>query len=131
MLNRENIIDILHKYNFNINNYIVISGAAMVLLGYKEKTNDIDIAVTKEYYDYLLSHYNCTLERINEFNHKVYFIGGIINFSVDYYCNNYIMKNGIPIQKSEDIITLKQFLNREKDFKDIELIKRKIKKYPH
>ena len=41
-------------YRHDKNEYVVISGAAMALLGIKDHTSDIDIAVTEEYYDYLL-----------------------------------------------------------------------------
>ena len=122
MLDKKEIINILKKYNLDSNNYIVISSAAMVLLGIKNKAKDIDISVTKDYYNYLLKNYNCTLERVNEYNHKVYFIDEVINFGIDYFENNYIKIDGIHVQKPEDIIKLKKSLNREKDRKDIELI---------
>ena len=50
MLNKKDIISILDKYNLDNKKYVVISSAAMVLYGIKESTKDIDIAVTKEYY---------------------------------------------------------------------------------
>ena len=78
-MNRENIIKILKKYNFDNEKYIVISGASMVIHGIKDKTSDIDIAVTKDYYEYLLNHYECIFEVINMFNHRIYIIDNIIN----------------------------------------------------
>lgn len=122
MLNKKQIIKILKKYNLDTNNYVVISGSAMVLLGIKNTTNDIDISVTKEYYDYLLSNYKCSFERISENNNKVYFIDKTINFGIDYYTFDYLKIDEIPVQKIEDIIKLKESLNREKDRKDVELI---------
>ena len=47
-MNRKEIIEKLKQYNFDKSNYIVISGAAMVLLGIKDKTSDIDIATTQD-----------------------------------------------------------------------------------
>lgn len=125
MLDKDAIIETLKRYNFDPNSYVVISGAAMVLLGIKECTSDIDIAVTKEYQDYLLANYDCTFEKLNIFNNKVYFIDNIINFSVDYYSTNNLFVDGIPVQNPEDIIKLKKHLNREKDKRDIDLIKNK------
>ena len=66
-MNKEEIIKVLKKYNFDKNKYIVISGVAMVFLGIKEKINDIDISVTEDYYEYLLNNYNCTFEKVNEY----------------------------------------------------------------
>ena len=124
-MNKKDIINTLNKYNFDNNNYIVISGAAMVLYGIKDTTSDIDIAVSDKYYNYLLNKYRCTFDRINEYNEKVYFIDNIINFARTYYTNNKEYKNDIPVQSIEKLLELKQYLNRDKDKIDIE----KIKKY--
>ncbi|MCI5879331.1 MAG: hypothetical protein MRZ34_00895 [Bacillales bacterium] len=125
-MNKKDIIDTLKKYNFDSTKYIVISSAAMVLLGIKDTTKDIDIAVSDDYYEYLLKNYNCKFERINEYGKKVYFIHDIINFSSTYYKNNRLIIEEIPIQTANDILELKLFLKREKDYKDIKLIKEYI-----
>ena len=124
-LYRDQIIKILKDLNLDSDNYLVISGAAMVLLGIKEYTTDIDIAVTKEYYNYLIANYNCVYERTNEFNNDCYIINNIINFGIDYYNNDKLNILGIPVQTIEDLIKLKEFLHRDKDSSDIELIKKK------
>ena len=122
MLDKNQIIDILKQYNFDSNKYIVISGAAMVLLEKKELTNDIDISVTKDYYEYLLNNYHCKLDKVNEAGNKVFLINDIINFSIDYYSKDCVWINDIPIQTIEDIKKLKKHLNREKDKEDLKLL---------
>lgn len=124
-LYRDQIIKILKDLNLDSDNYLVISGAAMVLLGIKEYTTDIDIAVTEDYYNYLINNYNCVYERTNEFNNDCYIINNIINFGIDYYNNDKLNVLGIPVQTIEDLIKLKEFLHRDKDSSDIELIKKK------
>lgn len=119
-MNRKEIIEKLKQYNFDKSNYIVISGAAMVLLGIKDKTSDIDIAVTQDYNDYLVDNYNVTFDRINEYNEPVYFIDNIINFAVTYYSDKKEYIEDIPVQNVNDILRLKKRLNREKDKIDIE-----------
>ena len=52
-LYKDDILKILTKYNFNPNDYIVISGASLVLQNIKEYTSDIDIAVSKKLYNKL------------------------------------------------------------------------------
>lgn len=121
-MKRREIIELLKSYKFDINEYIVLSGAAMVIHGLKDETNDIDISVTPEYYDYLLSHYDCEFEKINEFNHAVYYIDNVINFGRDYYDNERTIIDGISVQTIENIIRLKQYLNREKDKHDLNLL---------
>ena len=61
-MNRKEIIKELKKYNLDPKKYIVISGAAMVLYGFKDETPDIDISVTKEYKKELLKKFDCVLE---------------------------------------------------------------------
>ena len=95
----------------------------MVLLGIKESTNDIDIAIKEEYEEYLLNNYNCVFEKNNDYSKAVYFIDNVINFSVSYYNKKDILIDDIPVQKPEDILILKISLNREKDKKDIKFIK--------
>lgn len=121
-MNKENIIKLLNQYNFDKNKYVVISGAAMVLLGIKSIANDIDISVTPSYCKYLLNKYNCILEKEKDNGVKVYFIDNVINFSTDYFDNNLLFIEDIPVQSIDNLLLLKQSLNREKDKKDIELI---------
>ena len=119
-MNKEEIIEKLKEYNFDKNKYIVISGAAMVLLGIKSKTHDIDIAIKDGYKDYLVDNYNVTFDRMNEYNEPVYFIDNIVNFAVTYYTDKKEYVSGIPVQNINDILKLKKGLNREKDKIDIE-----------
>ena len=119
-MNKQEIIEKLKQYKFDKSNYIVISGAAMVLLGIKDKTSDIDIATTQDYNDYLVDNYNVTFEKINEYNESVYFIDNIVNFAVTYYSDKKEYVEDIPVQNVNDILRLKKRLNREKDKIDIE-----------
>ena len=83
-MNKKDILGFLDKYLKDKNEFIVISGAALVIQGVKEKTHDIDIAVSIELYNKLLNEYNCGFEKkIGKY--YVWFIEGIINFSVHYY----------------------------------------------
>lgn len=125
-MNRNEIIEILRKYNFDKDEYLVISSAAMVILGIKEETSDIDIAVTKSYYEYLLKNMPCAFERTNEYGVDCYLIDNIINFATTYYDENKCFVENIPVQNPQKILKLKRLLNREKDIKDIKLIKEYI-----
>lgn len=122
-MNRKQILEVLKEYNFDKNEYLVISSAAMVILGIKETTSDIDIAVTHTYYNYLLKNKPCVFERVNEYGKECYLIDNIVNFCTTYYEDNKIFIDGIPVQEPQKILELKRSLNREKDKKDIRLIK--------
>ena len=127
-MNKVEIIKILKKYNFDTDKYIVISGASMVLQEIKEQTTDIDIAVDKDYSEYLLNNYNCVFERINEYGVNCYIIDNIINFSETYYNSNYKIIENIKVQDAYSILKLKENLQREKDKQDIKKLKRFISK---
>ena len=126
-LNKDNILKILNDYNFNLQEYVVISGAALVLHGVKDFTSDIDIAVSDKLYDKILTNHNCSFEiQIN--NNNVWFVDNVINFSKRYYDVEYTLLYGYKVQTLDSIIELKKQLNREKDKKDIQLIRNFCKK---
>lgn len=129
-MNKEEIINILKKYNFDTSKYMIISGASLVIQGIKEKTSDIDIAVNPDYYEYLKNKYNCEFEKENE-GVIVYYIDGVINFSTNYFNEKeIILYEGLPVQSLEGIRNLKRRLNREKDIKDINLINKYLELNP-
>lgn len=121
-MNKEEIISILKKYNFDPNEYIVLSTGAMVLYGIKENANDIDIAVSEKLYNELLQKYECTL-KYDKGDVKVY------SFDVFDFCTNSFNKDninfieGIPAHDIYSLLKFKQNLNRDKDQNDIKLIK--------
>lgn len=120
-LNKEQILNILKKYNFDKNEFIILSGASMVMYGIREYTSDIDIAVSNNLYNNLINNYKCTLERYDEQNKvNVYFIDNVINFSTNFYndCKYKIIDN-IKCQTIDAIIKMKKSFNREKDLRDI------------
>lgn len=125
MINKEQIEALLNKYLLNKNEFIVLSGSALVLYGIKDETHDIDVSVSKEYFEFLLETYKCEIEKYDVKNNVyVYYIDNVINFSTNYYDVDYNVINGFKIQTIESILELKESLNREKDKKDIVKIKR-------
>ena len=46
-MNRKEILNILKKLNFPQNEFVVLSGASLVVQQVKSKTNDIDIGVSE------------------------------------------------------------------------------------
>lgn len=127
-MNRSEIIKKLKEYNLDIKRYIIISGTAMVLYGIKEETPDIDISVTESLETELLEDYIALLEHTNPDGKMAYIINGELNFGQEYYTENKAYIEGLPIQKVEDILKLKQSLSRPKDETDIKRIMRFIQK---
>lgn len=127
-MNRKEIIKTLKKYNFNPKKYLIISGAALVLYGLREETPSIDITTTKEYLKELLKEYDCILERVNKDGSACYIIDDVINIGASYYSRRKEYIEKFPVQTIEDLIKLKQKLNRPKDRKDLKSIFEYIKR---
>lgn len=126
MKNKNEILSILNEYDIDKNEFIILSGAAMVIKGVKDITNDIDIAVSNKLYDELLNKYNCFFEK-EVLGYKVWFIDDI-NFSEHYYDDlEYDYFLGYKVQTLESILKLKRELNRDKDKDDIDKILKFIK----
>ena len=121
-LNKNDILETLKKYNLDPKEYIVISGAALVLQDIKEYTSDIDIAVSGKLYNKLLKEYNCTFEKRVK-NYDVWFIDNVLNFSKNYYKKTeYTELFDYKIQTINSVLKLKKNLNRLKDQEDAQFI---------
>ncbi len=114
-MNKKQIIDIIEKYKLDKSKFIVISGAALVLLDHEKTTKDIDIWCDNDYCDYMLSSYDCKFERTNELGEKAYLIDNIINFGVSFKPKEIVIVDGIQCASLKDVLELKKFLNRNKD----------------
>lgn len=126
-MNKEEILTLLNRYPLPKEEFIIISGAAMVLLGIKKETNDIDIAVSSRLFKRMLEQYDCKFEKTDQFNNKIYFIDDIINFGQNYYDVDYLIYQKYQVQTPQAIKVLKKNLNRAKDQKDIALIDKYLK----
>ena len=123
-MNKEDMVRILNYYELDKAKYIVISGAALTLLGIVDYAKDIDIYCDEEYYNYLIDNYGAVYERTNEYGIDAYMIDGIINFSFSYKPNEEKIIDGIKCSSLKDIIELKEHLNRNKDKELLKTLKR-------
>jgi len=118
MLNKEEILNILKSLDFDKNEYIVISGASLVVQGVKEETSDIDIVISEKL-EKSLTNLNY---HIGFNNDKVYELDNIEFFRTYYDETDYIIIDGIRFATLESTLELKKRLNRKKDIKDIKAI---------
>ena len=114
-MTKKDIIETLNNYNLDKDKFIIISGAALVLQNFSNQTHDIDIWVSKDYYEHLLSNFICEFDRINEFENKAFMIDDVINFSFDFFPKNYVYINGYKVASLRDCYNVKKLLNRDKD----------------
>ena len=122
-MNKKEIIDTINKYKLDKEQFIVISGSALVLNDVKENTNDIDIWCSDSYFNYLLEKYNCKYKKTNKVGEKIYFMDEYFNIGVSFKPEQINLVEGIKVASLNDVLEFKQFLNREKDKEDIDLIR--------
>ena len=115
-MNKEEILTILRKYNFDTDKYIVTLEASMVLQGLKDTASKIDIACTKEYLDSLLKEDSSLKDKFN--------------FSTEYNTKEKVMFEGLPIQSLEGVRNLKRKTSSSEDIKDINLINKYLELNP-
>lgn len=120
MLNKKDIEQLLKQLNFDPQEYIVISGAAMVIQGIKQETNDIDIVISNQL-EATLNKKNYKFH-LGDYNNHIYELGRIELFHVFYEETEYIEIDGIRFATLESILKLKQKLNRKKDLIDIKTL---------
>lgn len=122
-MNRKEIIEVLNKLDLPKSEYVVLSGASMVMQKVKSKTSDIDISVSKELFGILKN--NATI--VNSFlGYDVYKVNDYeVEFSNNYSFfdkSNAVLINDIYFQDLNSIKKMKESFNRNKDKNDIKKI---------
>ena len=122
-MNRKEIIEVLNKLDLPKSEYVVLSGASMVMQKVKSKTSDIDISISKELFGILKN--NATI--VNSFlGYDVYKVNDYeVEFSNNYSFfdkSNAVLINDIYFQDLNSIKKMKESFNRDKDKKDIKKI---------
>lgn len=125
-MNKEDIINRLNSFPYSKDEYWVITGSAMVLYGIREKTHDIDMGCISSLADQLEKDgYTYTL---TESGNRKFVIGEDIEIFENWKFGSIERIEGIPVLSLEGLIEMKQSLGREKDYRDIALIKEFMEK---
>ena len=125
-MKKEEIIKLLKKFPYDKNDYWVIMGGAMVLYGFREETSDIDLGCNKIMADKLEEEgYLCEVENNGNRNFK---IGSEIEVFENWLYDGVSYVSDTPVITINGLIMMKELLGREKDLKDIKLIKKALKK---
>lgn len=125
-----NIISKIKELNFPLGEYVVVGSGILDTLNIRE-ANDIDIAVTPKLHE--------QLRKTGEFKediryNKIFLIKDGLDIipqlnwdkyetTIEEAISSAKIIEGIPFMNLEELIKFKTALGREKDFKDIELIK--------
>lgn len=124
-------IEKIKKLNFPLGQYVVVAGSILEVLGIRE-SNDIDIAVTPELHSELRK--TGTWEEVIKYN-KIFLRREGIDIIPELNWEKYsttvfdaiesaTVIDGVPFINLDELVKFKMALGREKDFIDIDLIKK-------
>jgi len=120
LLDKFQIIDALKRTDFDANHYWVVAGAALVLHGVKEYTRDIDLGCDTEMADMLQEMGRKTVV-LEDGSRRIEY-GGIELFE-NWLEGRVEWIDSIPVISLEGIVRMKTRLGRDKDWRDIQLIR--------
>ena len=116
-LTRNDILAVIasHSDIFEDCNTVIIMGAALVLLGYKTTTSDIDVVCSRRLFAELEKHNETKLSKSGS---KKIVIGCIAIYQ-EWDVKKTITVNGIKVEALQSIVSNKLKFGREKDFLDL------------
>ena len=120
-MDKQEIINKLKDFPYSRDEYWVITGSAMTLYGIREQTHDIDMGCTTAMADQLVA--DGYSYQLAESGNRKFNYGDDIEIFENWKCGSIENIEGIPVISLDGLIEMKQELGREKDLKDIALIK--------
>ena len=121
-MNKVEIKAILSDFPYETDEYWIITGSAMVLYGIREETSDIDMGCTSDMADKLEA--EGYLDHRSADGKRCFKYGKSIEIFEDWLRDSVGTIDGLPVISIKGLIEMKQELGREKDKRDIELIRR-------
>ena len=125
-MDRQEILNCLSEFPYDRNEYWVITGGAMVLYGIREQTSDIDLGCSKRLADRLEAD-GYLFQRTDNGN-RWFKYGENIEVFEEWIMDSIETVYGFNVVSIKGLIEMKQDLGRDKDKKDIELIKAFLKR---
>ena len=120
-MNRQEILEQLKVFPYDRNEYWVITGSAMVIYGIKEQAGDIDLGCSVKMAD-LLESDGYLYGRTKDGN-RWFKVGEAIEIFESWLYDSVKTINGFQVISLSGLIEMKEKIGREKDFRDIKLIK--------
>lgn len=123
-MDKEEIIEKLEKFPYDTREYWINAGSAMVMHGLRENTEDTDLGCTSALADLLeASGYLCGT---GEGGRRRFRYGESIELSENWMYDGTERIDGFRVLTLRGLLIQKQLLGREKDAKDLVLIRRRI-----
>ena len=124
------IFEEVKKLNLPIGKYVVVGSGVMAAKGIRD-INDVDLLVTENVYEMIGKQDGWTLESKSDgwtLKKGIYEVDKVFKYKeynpgTDYLINTAEIIEGIPFMQLLELVKFKETLGREKDVKDVELIK--------
>ena len=120
-MNKEEIIEKLREFPYDTHEYWINAGSAMVMYGLRENTADIDLGCTSALADILEG--EGYLRERGEGGRRQFTYSESIELSENWMYGGTERVDGYRVLTPEGLMVQKQLLGREKDKKDIEVIR--------
>lgn len=119
-MNKADIIKRVQQLGFDSGEYWLIAGAAMVMYGFRQESNDIDMGCSKSLADSLEKQGFPTTYR--EDGTRKITIGDDVEIFEEWLYDTVEQLDALPLISVKGLLEMKRFLGREKDLRDIKLI---------
>ena len=123
-MDRQDILDALGSFPYDPQEYWITAGAAMVMYGFREETADIDLGCTPGLAGRLEK--DGYLYRVTGDGNRWLRYGDSIELFENWLYGGTCSMDGFRVISTEGLIRLKEELGREKDLRDIELIRQHL-----
>ena len=120
-MDRQKIMEALRAFPYDRGEYWVVTGAAMVLYGIRPETGDIDLGCSKALADRLEA--DGYLYRLQDNGKRWFRYGTDIEIFEEWLCDRTETVEGFRVITPEGLIEMKTALGRDKDLRDIALIR--------
>ena len=120
-MKKADILAALKNFPYDRGDYRVVTGGAMVLYGLREDTHDIDLGCTSKMADRLEA--EGYLHQVMPDGNRWFRLDKDTEVFENWLYGAPVMIDGIPVISLSGLLEMKQKLGREKDLRDMELIR--------
>ncbi len=122
-MNKEELIELIEKLELPKDEYYILSSGCLALYDLRDKVGDLDLCISNELFEIFKKKYGIKEEDKNECG--FYKLNELVEFVVNDK-KNFVrdFRMGYPVEKLEKVLEFKKRMNRPKDLKDINSIKK-------
>ena len=122
-MNKEELIELIEKLELPKDEYYILSSGCLALYDLRDKVGDLDLCISNELFKIFKNKYGIKEEDKNECG--FYKLNELVEFVVNDK-KNFVrdFRMGYPVEKLEKVLEFKKRMNRPKDLKDINSIKK-------